>query len=689
MENLDYKPANSGCIITGTDTDAGKTIATAGLLRAFHNMGIEAQAIKPIQTGCYLKNGILQAPDTDIYKEAINFKDNHNIFCQSIYRFKIASSPHLAIRQANMKITVEDIAEKILKKLADAPFTLIECAGGLMTPVNEAQTFFDLACAVNLPLILVVKNRLGCINQALLCMKILAGSLRKNKMLLLINSSPEKNIILAENSVFLQNKCCDYNFDYFYELPYCAELHTEKKETAWQSIGHNLENTAKKLIDFSANSRCYNKNITDTEINDGNFLWHPYAKTHPAPAVYEAARAYGNKIFLKNGCTLIDGMSSWWCANLGYGRADLQNALMKQAADLPHIMFGGFTHSPAVMLAKKLLEILPFQLSRVFFADSGSVSVEIALKMAIQYQLARGKNSKTKICAFRGAYHGDTAGAMSVCDPVNGMHHIFKNFLPEQLFLDRPCARFNEQPLKEELDKIENTIAKNAHELAALIIEPIVQGAGGMWFYNPQYLLHLRHLCNKYDILLIADEIATAFGRTGKLFALEWADIEPDILCIGKALTGGMLSFAAALAKEKIAEKISEPDDAAQPGILLHGPTFMANPLACSVALQAINTLLEYNWQENVLRIENHLNKVLEKCKSLEKVADVRVLGAIGVIETKEAVSTEKLQKYFAKKGVWIRPFNKLVYIMPPFITNNEDLDRLADAIYDACQNEI
>lgn len=406
---------------------------------------------------------------------------------------------------------------------------------------------------------------------------------------------------------------------------------------------------------------------------DRDHLWHPYASmTDPAP-VYPVVAAQGVRLQLADGRELIDGTSSWWSAMHGYNHPALNAAAQRQLAAMSNVMFGGLTHPAAVRLGQLLVKLTPAPLTKIFFSDSGSVAVEIAIKMALQYWHAQGRPAKQRLLSVRGGYHGDTFMAMSVCDPVEGMHQLFNGVLPGQLFAERPRTRFGEPFDAADTHSLETLLEQNHASIAALILEPIVQGAGGMHFYAAEYLQRARELCDRYDVLLICDEIATGFGRTGRLFACEHAGISPDILCLGKAVTGGYLTLAATLCTDRVAAGIC----ASPPGALMHGPTFMANALACAIACASIELLISQPWQRVVGNIEQRLREGLAPARILPQVSDVRVLGAIGVIEMNTAVDLRRAQPAFIERGLWVRPFGRLIYAMPPFVMGDDDLRAL------------
>lgn len=425
-----------------------------------------------------------------------------------------------------------------------------------------------------------------------------------------------------------------------------------------------------------------NPSMEDTQETlttlDQQHVWHPYAPLPNAVPAFPVKSAQGVHIHLLDGSSIIDGMSSWWACVHGYNHPRLNQAATQQIQNMSHIMFGGLTHPPAVHLAQALVQVTPEPLQHVFYSDSGSVAIECAMKMALQYWHNLEKPKKHRFLTIRGGYHGDTFHAMSVCDPVNGMHHLFQKNLAKQLFADRPSVTFEEEWTEDDIHSLKTLLEQHEDEIAAVILEPIVQGAGGMHFYSPSYLKRVRDLCDEHQILLIADEIATGFGRTGKLFACNHADISPDILCLGKALSGGFLSFAATLTTTHVAQVFRK----GEAGVLMHGPTFMGNPLACAVSLESLKLLQDYDWQNKVQTIQAQLREELAPCRESPLVKDVRVLGAIGVVEMKEPMDMKKVQPAIVHDyGVWLRPFGRLLYTMPPFIIGKPELRKITQAM--------
>jgi len=682
--------------IIGIDTDAGKTAITAALAKAGHNKGKSVLMLKPVQTGCLSQDDAsLKAIDLCTYEEAAPLAS-----MQALIMLEHACSPHLAIEIAGKKsLSAQKLVKDIQAEISanKAEIVLIEGAGGLLTPLNETESLADVFRALGFPLILVVANKLGAINHALLTLEV-ANKRGLNIIGFVMTETQPMSHALTNNNleqVIQQDnaKCitrmtgvpCLATIKH---IPQLQHQDLSMRQKGWDILAAKLE----PILDILEQAQCQKNSqqqSKDIIAYDQKHIWHPYTSAlNPLP-LWQAISTQGVKIRLHDGRELIDGMASWWCAIHGYNHPALMDALHTQAGHMPHVMFGGLTHEPAVNLAKKLLAVAPANLEHVFFADSGSVAVEIALKMAIQYQQACGQTKRINILAFRGGYHGDTLGAMSVCDPENSMHSLFKGILPQQIFAPRPECPFNEPYNTTAINDFERILQEQGASIAAVIIEPIVQGAGGMWFYHPEYLQHLSSLCKEHGCLLIFDEIATGFGRTGKYFACEHALVQPDILCLGKGLTGGVISLAATLTSNKVATNISKLDSATQ-GIFMHGPTFMANPLACAVATASLELLANNEWETSVKNIEQALKTGLKPCLSMFGVEDVRILGAIGVVQMQSPVNVTALQNYFVNTcQVWIRPFAKLIYIMPPYCATAQDIKILTAAICNAVEQKI
>ncbi len=423
-------------------------------------------------------------------------------------------------------------------------------------------------------------------------------------------------------------------------------------------------------------------NVEDLLAADRAHVWHPYASMVDPLPVQPVVRARGVRLVLADGRELIDGMSSWWAAIHGYAHPVLDEVVRTQLDSMAHVMLGGLTHEPVVQLAQLLVDITPEPLTKVFFCDSGSVAVEIALKMAVQHEHARGYPRRTRFLTVRSGYHGDTSGAMSVCDPVTGMHHLFSAMLARQVFAPAPPPGYDAEVEDGWIEEFERLLVIHRDEIAGVVLEPIVQGAGGMRFFTPGYLPRLRELCDAYDALLIFDEIATGFGRTGRLFASHHAGVVPDILCLGKAMTGGYVSMAATLCTSSVAEVICSGEG----GAFMHGPTFMGNPLAASVSRASIEVLLASSWQSTVDTLSQRLRQGLSPAAGLPGVADVRVLGAIGVVEMRQPVDMRVIQPLLVDLGVWVRPFGRLVYLMPPYIVDEADTKALTSAVVEAIE---
>ena len=643
------KNNKSGFFITATNTEVGKTFVTAALLQAGLDNAIDTVAIKPIQSGC--ENGT--APDVNEYAK-VNPQNNF----PPQYALAYPSSPYYAAQKEHITIDMQAVKAYCDTFLQSHALSLIEGAGGMLVPLTEHDMICDLVKMLDVPVILVCKNELGVLNQILLNLELCKYNGLEVACVVFNFHDPHDEI-------------CSSNVDYLKSVFKGAVICVPKMNSPQEASAY--------FHQFITAHRPENDGL-DLAF-DKEHLLHPYTSASNPLKTYGVTYAKGNYIYTDEG-SLLDGMSSWWCAYQGYNRKALNDAAITQLNRFSHVMFAGLTHAPAIDLGKKLLSILPKSMEHIFYCDSGSVAVEVALKMALQYQ--QNKNpQKTKIATIRGGYHGDTFGAMSVCDPISGMHFLFKDMLAQQIFLPRPSQRFSEDFDESALEEMKRIIETHKDEIAALIVEPVVQGAGGMWFYHKEYLRFFRQICDACDILLIFDEIATGFGRTGELFACDLANVAPDIMCIGKAITAGYMSFAAVSANKKTVNGICENNSA-----FMHGPTFMANPLACAIAVKNIDLLLNSDFKAQVKRIERCLAAELPKCAEFDVVSDVRVLGAIGVVELTQKVDVQKAQTFFVRQGVWIRPFSNYIYIMPPFTVTQDELKRLCSAIYEAVKQK-
>ncbi|NDV19278.1 adenosylmethionine--8-amino-7-oxononanoate transaminase [Pseudodesulfovibrio sp. JC047] len=661
----------NGYFITGTDTDVGKTCVTAALLRNLLDAGHHALALKPIQSGCRETPDGLVADDVEIYARFSTpyFPNGYPEAC--CHRFAPACSPHLAAELAGTSLNVNELAHAVTELATGHDLVLVEGAGGAAVPLGNKQTMQDLMQRLDLPVILVADNKLGVINHALMTIRMLRDSGLDIAGVVMTNTTrPDtQGILMRRNNT---ETIAHYgNIPILAEIPFIEQIDFDA-----EYIRH-MAPAIRHLTPSPADD-------SDDLTFDRDHIWHPYTSAvNPLPSV-KVRTAHGSRITLEDGTELIDGMASWWCAIHGYAHPALLDAARTQLGRLPHVMFGGLTHDPAIELCRSLCDMTPNGLEHVFLADSGSVSVEAAIKMALQYMQADGQTQRTKIFTIRGGYHGDTCGAMSVCDPNNGMHHLFSGLLPHQIFAPRPTCRFGEPYDPASLAETTRLFEENSHRIAAIIVEPIVQGAGGMYFYHPDYLRGLRELADAHGVLLILDEIATGFGRTGKLFACEWADVIPDIMCVGKALSGGTMTLAATVATSNVAQTISKDG-----GVFMHGPTFMGNPLACAVATASLEILQQGHWKTQVHAIEQRLETAFGPCRDLPGVKDVRVLGSIGVVEMDTPVNVQRLQAAFIEHGVWLRPFGKLIYVMPPYIITQDEVSRLGSAVFDAIAHHI
>lgn len=665
-----------GVWIIGTDTEIGKTAAAAALLEALALEDESPFYVKPVQTGVMPGK---EAPDLAACRSS-------GAPGASLAMLAAAASPELAARLEGRRLSAAELLEAWRRTVPEDAFVVAEGAGGLLAPLNDEETTLDLVQRTGLPVLLVVGNKLGCLSHAALTLSALEGAGVRAAGILLNRARPESELDPgagddAENQRrFLKdNARAIRRLGDAHDAPLLADI-------AWQPGGRipaqALREAARSLIaclDQDAETR---RPMLKRALDfDRRHLWHPYAPAVNPPPVEFALSAHGRTIVTAEHGPLIDGTSSWWCAPYGFGVPALAAALSRQAQRMAHVMFGGFTHAPAVEAGERLRALLPAPLSHYFFSDSGSVAIEVAQKMALQYWQAKGSPEKRRFLAPLGGYHGDTEGAMSVSDP-QGMHARYRGALREHVFIERPASRFGEPFEPACLAPFERALREHEGELAGVILEPILQAAGGMHFYHPEYLRAVRRRCDEAGLLLIADEIATGFGRTGRTFACEHAGVVPDVMCLGKALTGGMLGLAVTAASEEVAAAVSgDASGGASGGAFIHGPTFMANPVACAAAAASLALYQSRDWCACVREMEAALRAGLEPLRGAPGVADVRALGAVGVVECDRAVKSAELSRFFVSQGVWIRPFGRLIYLMPAYTTTEEELERLLGAV--------
>ncbi|MDR2735713.1 MAG: adenosylmethionine--8-amino-7-oxononanoate transaminase [Puniceicoccales bacterium] len=656
--------------VTGTDTEVGKTIISSALFRNAVKQGLKTAIIKPIQTGYNPIDITGPSKDIDIYNKAVSDLTNEcEVHC--LEYLKAPCSPDLASRLEGHQINPDGLLAKIEEIRTRNNLTIVEGSGGILVPIDaNGFTMLNLMTALAGPILLVTENRLGAINNTLLSI----NELRRNGLVIsaLVMNQPHfqnshSQYILEDNIKQISQrtgiKCL--------VVPFLE--HLSSKATMNATDFDPISNLLDDIIFYGNHTEA----PQDIISFDRKHLLHPYdCPKNPQP-VEQIIYARDCELYTANGKQLIDGISSWWATIHGHNNGQLNDHLKSQIDKFSHVMFGGFTHEPAVKLCENLLEIVPKNLQKVFYSDSGSVAVEVAMKMAVQYWQGVGNRQKTKFLSLAGGYHGDTLWAMSVCDPTGGMHRSLASVLPKQVFLPKPSYRFGEVfDIEEETRKYENFFAAHSQELAGMIFEPVAQCAGGFWFYSKEYLEIFRNLCTKYDILLVADEIATGFGRTGRMFACDFARIQPDIMCLGKGLTGGALSLGVTLTTEKITDGICN-----QGQVILHGPTFMANPLACAAGIASLSLLSSQDWHGRVMALQNQMINKLSQLNGFPGVKDLRILGSIGVIEMDKPVDRERFTSFCHGKGIGLRPIGNLIYTMPPYTITPRQFDKILDTI--------
>ncbi len=644
--------------VSGIDTGVGKTVVTGRLARWLLRHGYHAITVKMVQTGNDGYSEDLEAHR--ILMGGVSFpEDQEGLTAPQIFPFP--ASPLLAATLEHTTLDLGRIQQCVATLATRYDVVLVEGAGGLGVPLNEHMLTADFAAERGWPLILVTSGKLGSINHTVLSLE---SAMARGMTLagLVYNWCPDADSTIEEDTPkYLRQYLQQHHIKApLLFAPRVTDLHNPPEaDFAALFPPHPPEEDWKHLANL-----------------DRKYLWHPYASIGNPPPVNFAEQAHGTHIRLADGTELLDAVSSWWCVAHGHSHPAIMEAIRQQSRRMSHVMFGGFTHRPATVLVERLLELLPAGLDAVFLADSGSISVECAVKMAVQYHYAAGHPERCKMVALKGAYHGDTAGAMALSDP-DGMHILFQGVMPHHFFAEQPATPFRGTWNDADFASMEHILSEHSREIAGVIVEPIFQGGNAMWLYHPEYLRRLRTLCNQHGVLMVFDEVATGLGRTGRLFAMEHAGVVPDILCIGKTLTGGSMTLAATIASRHVADVISSRGS----GAFMHGPTYMGNPLACAAAKASLDLLDQYDWKVNLAAIEAGFREGLSAYQTHPNVRDIRWLGGIGILELKHMPTAAQTAQNCHETGVWLRPFGQWVYSMPPFITTPSEVEQITHAM--------
>ncbi|MBR2838426.1 MAG: adenosylmethionine--8-amino-7-oxononanoate transaminase [Kiritimatiellae bacterium] len=634
--------------VSGIDTDVGKSVVTGVLARRLREAGRDAITVKLVQTG-----NVGRSEDVELHRRlmgGVRFpEDDAGLTAPQVFAFP--ASAELAARLEGRRVDLRRIVGSVNACARRHEVVLVESAGGLFVPLTAKTLAIDLAARERWPVVLVTNGRLGSVNQTLAAVEAL---LRRGMEL--------RKVV----------------YDWAPGVDPTIDADTPRAiERVMRQWGVDAPVEALGRVDVPPDGAAL-RSAEAVRRYDRRRVWHPYASLKDPPPVRVAVAASGTDVVLADGRRLVDAVSSWWCAAHGHDHPAIVEAIRRQSREMCHVMFGGFTHAPAVALAERLAAAAPRGLDRVFFADSGSIAVEVAVKMALQYQHARGRLRRTKMLALKGGYHGDTACAMALSDP-DGMHTLFAGMMPRHFFADKPSVPFGGRWVASAGDSLREAVRRHRDEIAGIVCEPVLQAANAMNFYHPDYLKLMRSLADENDFVLVFDEIAAGFHRTGPRWAAEAAGVRPDVMAVGKALTGGHITLAATLASAKVADTISN----GRPGAFMHGPTYMANPLACAAGVASLDLFAKSDYKASVRRIEGELRAGLEPARALPNVRDVRVLGAVGVIEVGRMPARADIDRVIDAHGVWLRPFSNFIYTMPPLVSDTATVGRIAAAMLD------